>query len=137
GQVRTLFAERTQFGRARRAYGTHWLSGVLVCAECGGTLSIRTGHPQRYGCTRHWRRGATAYPNNLMVRRDLAEARVGELLQTRRGPARGRRQRTAAGPTARPDGRAGSGSRRAPPCARAVRGRAAVRRARRWLGEGP
>jgi site-specific DNA recombinase len=51
-QVRALFTERTQFGRARRAYGTHWLSGVLVCAECGTSLSIRTGNPQRYGCTR-------------------------------------------------------------------------------------
>jgi hypothetical protein len=80
-EVRARFVDRTQFGRARREYGTHLLSGRLVCAECGGLLSIRTSRPSRYGCTRHWRRGSTACGNNLLVPRDLAEARVVELLQ--------------------------------------------------------
>src|SRR5262245_50907108 len=61
------------------------LSGLLVCGVCGGTLSIRAGNrgrgDQRYGCTRHWRRGPAACDNNLLVRRDLAEGRIGLLLR--------------------------------------------------------
>jgi hypothetical protein len=35
---------------------------------------------QRYGCTRHWRRGTSACANGLLVRRDRGEAGVIDLL---------------------------------------------------------
>jgi hypothetical protein len=79
-KVRAYYERPAEFGKCRAAYGTYLLSGRLVCAECGGMLTIRAGRPQRYGCTRHWRRGASACANNMLVRRDLAEARVMELL---------------------------------------------------------
>ncbi len=82
-RVRAHYDRPAQFGKGRVEYGTYLLSGRLVCAECDGTLSIRTSRPPRYGCTRHWRRGATACPNNLLIPRDVVEARIVELVQTR------------------------------------------------------
>jgi site-specific DNA recombinase len=81
--VRALYVTPAQFGKTRVEYGTYLLSGRLVCAECGGGLTIRASGPQRYGCTRHWRRGPRACSNNVLVRRDLVETRVVELLQAR------------------------------------------------------
>jgi len=84
-RVRTHYEQPAQFGKSRAEYGTYLLSGLLVCGMCTGTLSIRSGSQgrgdQRYGCTRHWRRGPAACGNNLLVRRDLAEERIGRLLQ--------------------------------------------------------
>jgi hypothetical protein len=82
-RVRARFAESGHFGQAKTEYGTYLLSGRLVCGRCGGLLSIRTGRPQRYGCTRRWRRGPAACPNTLLLSREVAEDRVVELLKTR------------------------------------------------------
>src|SRR5262249_26512307 len=82
--VRARYDMPTQFGKTRAEYGTYLLSGRLVCAECGGTLSIRSSGPHRYGCTRHWRRGSSACSNNVLVRRDLAEAGIVELLKAKK-----------------------------------------------------
>jgi hypothetical protein len=48
-----------------------------------GHVHDRTGRPQRCGCTWHWRRGPSACSNTILVGRDLAEARVVELLSAR------------------------------------------------------
>src|SRR5574341_1736769 len=83
-RVRACYNSPSRFGKARAEYGSYLLSGLLVCAECGTTLTIRTGsrqrQDQRYGCSRHWRRGSEACSNNILVRRDLAERRIVELL---------------------------------------------------------
>jgi site-specific DNA recombinase len=80
-RVRARYDVPSQFGKARAEYGSYLLSGRLVCGVCGGSLTIRTSGPHRYGCTRHWRRGPSACSNNVLVRRDLAEARIVELLK--------------------------------------------------------
>ncbi|MFQ5947219.1 MAG: recombinase family protein, partial [Anaerolineae bacterium] len=86
-RVRAHYDEPRQFGKSRVEYGSHLLSGLLVCGECGGMLTIRTGSrhrgDQRYGCSRHWRRGPTACTNRLLVRRDMAETKIAGLLQER------------------------------------------------------
>jgi hypothetical protein len=83
--VRALIPEPTQFGRARKEYGQYLLSGLLYCAECGTSLTIRSGRTlrgdQKYGCSRRWRRGTAACGNGLHVRRDLLERKILSLLQ--------------------------------------------------------
>jgi DNA invertase Pin-like site-specific DNA recombinase len=81
--IRRHYAYPSQFGQSRTEYGSHLLSGRLMCGECGGSLTIRTSKPSRYGCTRHWRRGSAACSNNVLVRRDLAEQKIAELLQAK------------------------------------------------------
>jgi site-specific DNA recombinase len=81
--IRAQYDHPSQFGKSRSEYGSHLLSGRLVCGECGGSLTIRTGKPSRYGCTRHWRRGSAACSNNILVRRDLAEQKIPDLLQAK------------------------------------------------------
>jgi site-specific DNA recombinase len=80
-KVRAHYDQPAQFGKSRAEYGAYLLSGRLVCGVCGTNLTIRTGRPSRYGCARHWRRGARACANNLLVRKDLAEQRIVELLK--------------------------------------------------------
>ncbi len=80
-RVRMHYEDPSQFGKSRTEYGAYLLSGRLHCGECGGSFTICTGKPSRYGCTRHWRRGPAACSNNLLVRRDLVEQKIAELLQ--------------------------------------------------------
>jgi len=86
-QLSALYSKPSQFGKTRAAYGTYLLSGLLVCGYCDGSQTIRTGSPdrnnQKYGCTRHWRRGSAACANNVLLRRDVAEAKVFDLLRER------------------------------------------------------
>ena len=47
-------------------------------------MSIRTSSTsksQKYGCTRHWRRGPSVCANAILVRRDVAEANIAHLLR--------------------------------------------------------
>ena len=84
-RVRAHYHRPSQFGKSRVEYGTHLLSGLLVCGVCAGLLAIRSGRrdrgDQRYGCSRHWRRGSTACSNRLLVRRDLVEQKIADLLK--------------------------------------------------------
>ena len=84
-RVRAHYDRPSQFGKGRVEYGTHLLSGLLACGTCGGLLAIRSGRrdrgDQRYGCSRHWRRGSTACSNRLLIRRDLAERKIADLLK--------------------------------------------------------
>ncbi len=86
-RIRAYYDQPRQFGKGRAEYGTYWLSGLLVCGECGGAHTIRTGSQQRgdqrYGCSRRWRRGPTACTNSLLVRRGVAEQKIVSLLQER------------------------------------------------------
>ncbi len=85
--IRAHYDQPREFGKGRAEYGTYWLSGLLVCGECDGVHTIRTGSrrrgDQRYGCSRRWRRGPTACTNSLLVRRDVAEHKIVSLLQER------------------------------------------------------
>lgn len=86
-RVRAHYDRPTQFGKGRVEYGIHLLSGLLTCATCGGALAIRSGRrdrgDQRYGCSRHWRRGATACANRLLIRRTIVEQKIADLLKVR------------------------------------------------------
>lgn len=79
--VRAHYDKTTQFGKSRAAYGVYLLSGRMVCGVCGTNMTVRTGRPSRYGCARHWRRGAQACANNMLVRKDLAEQQIVALLK--------------------------------------------------------
>jgi site-specific DNA recombinase len=66
-----------------RASSKYLFSGLLVCAECGGRLSIITGsrkndHP-RWGCPRNYSRGTCS--NSLRERNDCVEAQLLDGLQ--------------------------------------------------------
>jgi DNA invertase Pin-like site-specific DNA recombinase len=68
---------------SRSATSKYLFSGILVCAECGGRLSIITGsrkndHP-RWGCPRNFSRGTC--PNSLRERNEYVEAQLLEGLQ--------------------------------------------------------
>jgi len=82
-RVRARYDRPDQFGKSRSEYGKYLLSGLLVCGRCGGSMTVRTssGSTQKYGCTRRWRRGPLACANGILVRRDIAEARIAALLR--------------------------------------------------------
>ena len=82
-RVRARYDATAQFGKSRSEYGKYLLSGLLVCATCGGGMTIRTsgGSRQKYGCTRRWRRGPAVCTNSMLVRRDVVEARIADLLR--------------------------------------------------------
>jgi site-specific DNA recombinase len=82
-RVRRRYDQPTGFGKSKSEYGKYLLSGLLMCATCGGSMTIRTsaGSTQKYGCTRRWRRGTSACTNSLLVRRDVAEAQIVALLR--------------------------------------------------------
>lgn len=82
-RVRARYDATAQFGKSRSEYGKYLLSGLLVCATCGGGMTIRTGggSTQKYGCTRRWRRGPSACTNSILIRRDVVEARIAGLLR--------------------------------------------------------
>jgi site-specific DNA recombinase len=63
---------------SRSATSKYLFSGALVCAECGGRLTIITGagkknHP-RWGCPRNFNRGTCS--NSLREQNDRVEARL-------------------------------------------------------------
>ena len=59
---------------APRAVGSPYVfSGLLQCAECGGTVTVVSGcwakrQDVRYGCSLHYNRGRGACGNNLLLR---------------------------------------------------------------------
>ncbi len=83
-KVRARYDSPAGFGKSRSEYGKYLLSGLLICGTCGGSMSIRTSstiRSQKYGCTRHWRRGSSVCANAILVRRDVAEAKIARLLR--------------------------------------------------------
>jgi DNA invertase Pin-like site-specific DNA recombinase len=82
---RRFEARQRHFGGGRgqgRDLGSRFLlSGFARCGVCGGGLSaLSRPHGGRrvhfYGCTSHWKRGATVCSNRLVARLDLLEAEV-------------------------------------------------------------
>ncbi len=49
-------------------------SGLLVCAECGGNMTIRA--KERYGCMTHKTRGSSLCSNSVTVSRHIVEERL-------------------------------------------------------------
>ena len=82
-RVRTRYEASREFGKSKSAYGKYLLSGLLFCATCGGSMTIRTsaGSIQKYGCTRRWRRGAAACGNSILIRRDVVESQIATVLR--------------------------------------------------------
>jgi site-specific DNA recombinase len=82
-RVRAKYEASHEFGKSKSIYGKYLLSGLLVCATCGGSLTIRTSaaSTQKYGCTRRWRRGAAACANGILIKRDVVETQIATLLR--------------------------------------------------------
>jgi site-specific DNA recombinase len=82
--LKSTYAQTRPGGLMSRSAGSrHLFSGLLVCSECGGNLTIISGHGKlghaRYGCPRNFNRGTCT--NDLKERHDRLEARLLEGLQ--------------------------------------------------------
>ncbi len=60
--------------RGRAAASPYLFTGLLECAECGGSITIASGKcrkrvDSRYGCSMHAQRGDSVCKNSLLVRR--------------------------------------------------------------------
>lgn len=64
-------------GQQRSVY---LFSGLLRCAECGGSIALVSGRCKtgrdKYGCSMHWQRGDTVCKNGLLIRREELERRM-------------------------------------------------------------
>ena len=82
--VKQTYGEGRPGGLVSRSASSPYLfSGLLVCSECGGKLTIVAGqgrgrHPL-YGCPRNYNRGTC--PNDIRERQDQLEARLLQGLQ--------------------------------------------------------
>lgn len=76
-QLYSVDSARPGIMRARAVGSPYVFSGLLECAECGGTITVVSGcwakrQDVRYGCSLHYNRGHGACGNNLLIsRRDL------------------------------------------------------------------
>lgn len=71
----------TKPGRRRDIESPYLLSGFSRCGVCGGGMAANSRkHGGKrvffYGCTSHWKRGATVCTNNLVARMDTLDAEV-------------------------------------------------------------
>jgi Recombinase zinc beta ribbon domain len=80
GQIARLRLVRDLYGvadgkrRGRAAASPYLFTGLLECAECGGSVTIVSGRcrmreDSRYGCSMHAQRGDSVCKNSLLVRR--------------------------------------------------------------------
>jgi site-specific DNA recombinase len=72
--VQDLYGVRDGLRRGRAAASPYLFTGLLECSECGGSVTIVSGHckkrtDSRYGCSRHAQRGNAVCKNNLLIRR--------------------------------------------------------------------
>jgi site-specific DNA recombinase len=82
--LRRLDTTKKLWGREGRwqITGRHayLFSGLLQCAECGGSITLVAGHAgktrAKYGCSHHWQRGNTICTNSLLISRDELEVRL-------------------------------------------------------------
>ena len=83
--VQGLYGGREGRRRGRAAASPYLFTGLLECAECGGSITVVSGQCRkrahsRYGCSRHAQRGDTVCKNNLLIRReDLERQLIGGL----------------------------------------------------------
>ena len=72
--VRDLYGVREGKRRGRAAASPYLFTGLLECAECGGSITIVSGRcrkreDSRYGCSLHAQRGDAVCKNSLLIRR--------------------------------------------------------------------
>ena len=72
--VQELYGVREGKRRGRAVASPYLFTGLLVCSECGGSITIVSGRcrkreDSRYGCSRHAQRGDSVCRNALLVRR--------------------------------------------------------------------
>jgi site-specific DNA recombinase len=72
--VQDLYGVREGKRRGRAAASAYLFTGLLVCSECGGSVTIISGRcrkreDSRYGCSMHAQRGTSVCTNGLLVRR--------------------------------------------------------------------
>ena len=74
--------------RGRIAGSPYLFTGLLFCSECGGSITIVSGHGpkrpySRYGCSLHAQRGDSVCKNKLLVRQADLERQLLAGLQSR------------------------------------------------------
>jgi site-specific DNA recombinase len=79
--VQDLYGVRGGLRRGRAAASPYLFTGLLECSECGGSITIVSGHckkraDSRYGCSRHAQRGNSVCKNNLLIRRQDLERQL-------------------------------------------------------------
>jgi site-specific DNA recombinase len=66
--------------RDRAAGSPHIFTGLLVCSECGGCVTIVSGswkkREERYGCSMHAYRGNAQCKNPLLIKKSVLEKRL-------------------------------------------------------------
>ena len=72
--VQDLYGVRQGKRRGRAAASPYLFTSLLVCSECGGSITIVSGkcrkrEDSRYGCSMHAQRGTSVCKNSLLVRR--------------------------------------------------------------------
>jgi DNA invertase Pin-like site-specific DNA recombinase len=72
--VQDLYGVREGKRRGRAAASPYLFTGLLVCSQCGGSITIVSGRcrkrqDSRYGCSMHAQRGDKVCTNGLLVRR--------------------------------------------------------------------
>jgi Recombinase zinc beta ribbon domain len=72
--VQELYGVREGKRRGRAAASPYLFTGLLVCSECGGSITIVSGQcrkraDSRYSCSMHAQRGDSVCKNGLLVRR--------------------------------------------------------------------
>jgi len=71
--VQDLYGVRRGKRRRRAAASPYLFTGLLVCSQCGGSITIASGRcckreDSRYGCSMHEQRGDKVCSNGLLVR---------------------------------------------------------------------
>lgn len=77
-QDRRVHRRSPLLGNTRGRYSSALLSGLLVCGSCSSHYVLRK--PRYYGCTAHLDRGPTICANGRLVRLELVEERVVQLV---------------------------------------------------------
>ena len=80
-QLYSVDSARPGIMRARAVGSPYVFSGLLQCAECGGTVTVVSGcwakrQDVRYGCSLHYNRGRGACGNNLLIPRQELETKL-------------------------------------------------------------
>ena len=79
--IQEVYGVRDGLRRGRAAASPYLFTGLLECSECGGSITIVSGHckkraDSRYGCSKHAQRGNAVCKNNLLIRRQDLERQL-------------------------------------------------------------
>ena len=80
-QLYSVDSARPGIMRARAVGSPYVFSGLLQCADCGGSITVVSGcwakrRDVRYGCSLHYNRGRGACGNNLLISRRELETQL-------------------------------------------------------------